>query len=214
MELLKQLLDNISLSGVVEYLSDNISKIIAIALAPLIQKILLKAYQKMKFLVAKKNYQDYKDKTEKITKICDKLLFKCSASRVLFIALHNGDVTFSNLHLCKATCLVESLDSGIASTKADLINVLLYNTDEYFKNTKSKHTEVLNIEKMKNDSQHYYFKSRGVKSYIEFMVAWQNFPIGFLRLEFCQSTITPEQADNIIKAGLDEAKMLTYILKP
>lgn len=50
----------------------------------------------------------------KVHSICDRLLFKVNASRVLVLELHNGQMGDGGLPFAKATCTYEALNDSVA----------------------------------------------------------------------------------------------------
>lgn len=63
----------------------------------------------------------------KVHNICDRLLFKVDASRVLILELHNGNAGEGGLPFAKATCTYEALNFDVipVANQYDGVNLSL-----------------------------------------------------------------------------------------
>ncbi len=213
-EVIKQTMTDFS--SILDFIADNLVKIFAIALAPLFQKVVLKLIDKVKFLITRRNFKVYSEKIERIEKICDELMYTYNASRVIYITVHNGDVTFSNLHLCKLTCIVESLSNGIASVKSKISNSVFANVYSRIKEFEEIGVVEFRVSSYDDqDDSSLFFEENGVKNAFSVLVSHKDLPLGILRIEYCDRELTDDSFKVTLKDMLTKkSKMISRLLKP
>ena len=207
---------NLSLTSFIDLVSENLSTILVVMLAPVIQKTVVKTFNKINFRIRENQFHRYKRNIDKIEKICYRVLNKLEADRVVFMVTHNGDITYTNMNLAKLTCLCEAKNDGIESSKDKIFNKLITNFNDYvtfFINHKIMRCN--DIDHFIDDDTKYEFINRGIKSFFVVMVTRKEVPLGFLRVEFCfKKNHTPEEILKIEEMLNLESKKIYSILKP
>jgi len=213
-DLFSDIAENESVSKLLKYTIENFYKLIALGIMFLLKKSIFRVIDYIKFYTRLRNYNDTKEKEDKIQSICDNIRYHFDASRVLYLATHNGTITYTNLHISKITCFVESLGHGIAPIKNQIIGKLISKTYvDYFIKHKSLHYN--DIDLVEDEDLQITFINRGVQSFFIFMVSKKDMPLGFIRIEFChKKNHSKETIDNILTTLEKEAKNIYQIIKP
>lgn len=202
--------------SMIELLYDNGIKILAVSVSFLLRKTFVKAWNKYKFYVNIEKSRDTQIKLHRIDRICDKLLFNLEASRVIFMHIHNGTVTKTNLHLLKLTCLNESCNENIPEIKNTIVNAPIETSSKYISTFLEKGYLYYNdMTTFDDDRLRAKFSMAGVKSFFIVMVSIRDVPLGFLRVEYCdKDNHKQEFIDKILTDMTNESKKIFLILKP
>lgn len=195
---------------------DNAIKILAVSVSFLLRKTVYKAWNKYKFYVNIEKVRDSQIKLHRIDRVCDRLLFTLGASRVLFLHIHNGTVTKTNVHLLKITCLNESCEDNIQSIKHTIVNSNSETCNKYVNVFLEKGFLYYNDIALFDDERlKTKFSMDGVTSVFVVMASIRDVPIGFLRVEYCGAkNHSQEFIDKILANMTIESKKIFLILIP
>lgn len=199
-----------------EFIASHIFKILGFLLAPFLKEITLRLIDKFQFSLKTNQFKRYKKSIKDIENICYNARHILDADRVTFIVVHNGTITYTNIHLAKISALVEVCSNGIASFKHETQNKIIENFEEwtdYFKNHK---VMICNdIETFPDGLIKDEFEHRGIKSFFVLMIAKNEIPLGFIRVEYCHKK---NHSQDVINTAINllelKEKKLWKALKP